>query len=160
MNALTIPMMLSCKSWRFSTSRTREWGVKKNDIRSAEQVRVETCDSRKCEMSFIPEFLVALLCCVGVLFISESINNGDVEKVCEWGMPILSTPSFVSWDRQLLFKPWSHFPYFAFTVIHNIARWLLTRRSYFLNHQLKWTITSITPPSNLQHQTLLFPSPS
>ena len=34
----------------------------KNDIRLAEQVRVETCDSRKCEMGcfFFPEFSVAL----------------------------------------------------------------------------------------------------
>ena len=35
----------------------------KNDIRLAEQVRVETCDSRKCELGcffFFPEFSVAL----------------------------------------------------------------------------------------------------
>ena len=68
-------------------------------------------------------------------------------------MPILSTPSSVSWDLQLLTQPWSHFPYFAFTVNHNIARWFLTRLSYFLNHQLKWMSTSVTPPSSLQHQT-------
>ena len=145
------------KVFHFKNKRIRAGN---NDVRSAEWIRVETCDSRKCEMSFIPEFLVALLCCVGVLFISESINNNDVEKVYEWGMPILSTPLSMSWDLQLLFKPWSYFPYFAFTISHNIARWLLIRLSYFLNHQLKWIITSVTPLSNLQHQTLLFPSPS
>ena len=68
-------------------------------------------------------------------------------------MPILSTTSSMSWDLQLLTQLWSHFPYFAFTVNHNIARWLLIRLSYFLNHQLKWIITSLTPPSSLQHQT-------
>ena len=61
MKALTIPMMLSCKSWRFSTSKTREWGLKKNDIRSSERIRVETCDSRKREMGFFPlNFLLHL----------------------------------------------------------------------------------------------------
>ena len=54
---------------------------------------------------------------------------------------------------KLLTQPWSHFPYFAFTVNHNIARWQPTRLFYFLNHQLKWIITSVTPPSSLQHQT-------
>ena len=72
-------------------------------------------------------------------------------------MPILSTPSSVSWDLQLLTQPWSHFPYFAFTMNHNIARWLLTRLSYFLNHQLKWIITSVIPLPVFNIK-LLFPS--
>ena len=58
---------------------------------------------------------------------------------------------------KLLTQPWSHFPYFAFTVNHNIARWLLIRLSYFLNHQLKWIITSVIPLPVFNIK-LLFPS--
>lgn len=45
------------KVFHFKNKRIR---AEKNDIRSSERVRVETCDSRKCEMVLFPEFSVAL----------------------------------------------------------------------------------------------------